>query len=711
MFKLNYIPYGAQYYRAPTPLPQDWERDIAHMAKCGFNTIKIWAQWGSNNPAEGVYDFSDLHRLMDIAHENGIKVIINLIFDVAPAWYCKKYPDSAMMFSDGRRMSYQVTAYRQIGGAPGPCLNHPEGIAIRREFLEALARELGDHPALLLWDLWNEPEMGSGIENREPTLQNHDLLCYCDNCRRRFSEWLREKYKTLDALNNSWHHYYGSWDEVQMPIEGSTFNDMIDWRAFFADTMVNEAKMRRDVIKSIDHTHPTMVHTVPLPYFNMMAACSDDYRLASLNDLHGNSLGTNPFSATVSVSAAEGKPVISSEMQISGGNTYGRPGVSSMKDYKRYVFVPLSKGVKGFQYWQFRPERFGLESPAWGLTNPDGTAAPQLGYAVELNNALQRHKEAVLASYPDMPRIAVINGSENQVFDWCTGHSVKRAYLSLAGIFDALHSENYACDIVSTEQITDEKLKQYQVLIYPYPHYVKDEVAERIARWIQDGGTFISEVFFGAVTSKESLYSETVPGLGFDRIFGAREGLALTASVFHDPYNPEWSSEDETRNIIGMKLPNGEMLNGYYFSEGFEPYENGEVLAHFGDGRAAVVSASYGKGRAIIIGSLIGYAYKMGKSPYAPKFLSSLIETAGVAPTARCELPGIRADVLRDQGSVRILVVTNNNAQPAETQISIPGLQAGAAVTNMLTGERFTASEEAVTLRLDANDCDAFIVE
>ena len=28
MKELTYIPFGAQYYRAPTPGPENWERDL-----------------------------------------------------------------------------------------------------------------------------------------------------------------------------------------------------------------------------------------------------------------------------------------------------------------------------------------------------------------------------------------------------------------------------------------------------------------------------------------------------------------------------------------------------------------------------------------------------------------------------------------------------------------------------------------------------------
>ena len=136
---LPILPFGSQYYRCPTPLSTDWERDIKGFAAQGFNTLKIWAVWRTNNPREGVYDFSDLARLMDLAQENGVKVIINAILDAAPAWFFEKYPEAVMETCADGPIRPRAHACRQMGGCPGPCLHHREGQRIRREFMHKLA--------------------------------------------------------------------------------------------------------------------------------------------------------------------------------------------------------------------------------------------------------------------------------------------------------------------------------------------------------------------------------------------------------------------------------------------------------------------------------------------------------------------------------------------------------------------------------------------
>jgi beta-galactosidase len=162
----SFIPFGAQYYRAPTPLSSEWETDIKNMADCGFNTIKIWAQWRWNNPRKDIFDFSDLDELMRLCEKYGLKVIINIILDVAPVWFYKLYPDSVMVTNSGDRLMSQSTAYRQIGGAPGPCYHHPEAQLYKNEFVSALAERYKGSDVLYCWDLWNEPELTCGIARK-----------------------------------------------------------------------------------------------------------------------------------------------------------------------------------------------------------------------------------------------------------------------------------------------------------------------------------------------------------------------------------------------------------------------------------------------------------------------------------------------------------------------------------------------------------------
>ena len=93
----DHIPLGFQYYRAPTPAPSEWEKDLSRLASDGYDTVKLWLQWRWNEPEEGVYDFSDIDELMRLCVKYKLKAVLNLILDVTPVWLDRKYPDAAMI--------------------------------------------------------------------------------------------------------------------------------------------------------------------------------------------------------------------------------------------------------------------------------------------------------------------------------------------------------------------------------------------------------------------------------------------------------------------------------------------------------------------------------------------------------------------------------------------------------------------------------------
>ena len=72
--------------------------------------------------------------------------------------------------------------------------------------------------------------------------------------------------------------------------------------------------------------------------------------MAKLCDGFGNSASSDPFSATLSVCAAKGNPVISAEIPALSGETFNHPNHVSYEDFKRHIFGPLSLRVKGFLF-------------------------------------------------------------------------------------------------------------------------------------------------------------------------------------------------------------------------------------------------------------------------------------------------------------------------------------------------------------------------
>ena len=193
------FPYGAVYFRKSNPPEEDWARDHKRAAQAGMNTFRHWFMWSAIEVAPGRYDWRDYDRMMDLAAENGIKVVIAEMVTAAPEWAFDKYPHARYQGSDDSVVYSGISASSATGGFPGLCLDNEDVRDQAEKFLIALVERYRNHPAILGYDLWNEHSYGGGSPQR--------MYCYCEATQKKFREWLKAKYGTLDALGRAWYRY------------------------------------------------------------------------------------------------------------------------------------------------------------------------------------------------------------------------------------------------------------------------------------------------------------------------------------------------------------------------------------------------------------------------------------------------------------------------------------------------------------------------
>ncbi len=105
-----------------------------------------------------------------------------------------------------------------------------------------MVEHFGDHPAVIGWQIDNE-------------LRNVD--CYCNECAHKFREWLKDRYGTLDKLNETWGTHFWSqiyhdWEEVMLPSADQltiSVSQKLDFTRFGSDSTVNHLNEQVDIIK------------------------------------------------------------------------------------------------------------------------------------------------------------------------------------------------------------------------------------------------------------------------------------------------------------------------------------------------------------------------------------------------------------------------------------------------------------------------------
>ncbi|MBP2111205.1 beta-galactosidase [Paenibacillus silagei] len=717
-----FIPFGFQYYRSPTPFKDQWEQDLGNIAGQGFNCVKYWVQWRSSVSREGTFVFDDIQELMDIAHRKGLKVILNVIFDVAPAWFYRKYPDSKMVTADGSILEPRAINCRQIGGAPGPCYHHAPAAAEKARFLEETVKAFKDHPALWVWDLWNEPELTTGIKRK---LSFDNQVCYCKHSIPAFHDWLIHKYGSLEALNESWQRTYGDWEEVEAPRGQGVFNDLIDWRLFMSDTLTEELRSRVQVVKSLDVQHPVMAHTVPAPIFNMITAGSDDFKLAEPCDLTGNSLGSSAWSADLLISAAKGKPIINSEIHALPGNTAMKPRQPDLLEMKRHILTPLARGITGYLFWQYRPEILGQEAPAWGSVYLDGSATPWYKDMAQLNKLVQDNKRELMLAKRRGDGIAILFSPENQIANFAAHDHLDTYNDSIQGAHKLLHELNYKVEFLHESDVTEESLKPYRCLWMPYPLYLSRKLCAILRVWVENGGILISECSFGALQAENGCHSYNVPGYGFDQVFGVRETWIHSAENLDHSYHQvafESRTEIPLRNVMGHSGEEepaaSDLAHGSYYKSDIGLEAHVKVLAQFTeDLMPALTCADYGTGRAVWLGTLLAAAYWKDEHPGTLQLVRDLLQQELKLETYVQASGKVRADLSEwgegtDRGA--FLYVHNEGQEETTTEIKLRAVYTSAEPwftcghAEIRPTDRKEPATTRLTVQMQAGDIQVF---
>lgn len=226
---------GASYYPEWWPEPQ-WDADFAAMAELGFNTVRLGEfAWSRIEPEPGLFR----HRLAGARHRPG-----------PPAWAWRG----------------PVHAYRRRAGlaVAGPS-RHPRRQRkgrLRFRCPQGLVPVINRLPhrrtpgGCASGDGLRQRSGGGRLElDNEPGYPFH---CFDANCRTAFQHWLRDRYRSLPALNAAWctafwSQTYTAWEQIGFPLNrgdgGWNPGQKLDYHRFFADQFAGFLREQADTLR------------------------------------------------------------------------------------------------------------------------------------------------------------------------------------------------------------------------------------------------------------------------------------------------------------------------------------------------------------------------------------------------------------------------------------------------------------------------------
>jgi beta-galactosidase len=668
---INRFPFifGTQYYRAPTPELECWEIDFHNIRDLGFNAVKFFVQWRWSHRTPERFFFDDLNRLMDLADGHGLGVTLNFILDVSPIWLFDVYPDAKPVDNSGHTIESYTVAHRQIGGHPGPCYRHPGALAERQRFLTVAVEHFRDHPALQMWDVWNEPELC--YPQRTPNIAN--MVCYCPYCGAGFHRWLQTKYESLDRLNTVWGRCYEVWDQVELPRDTGTVTDFIDWREFHLDTMADEAAWRLDTVRRLDPQHGRYLHVVPNSYFSAVT-CADDFAMAENCEVFAATMTGGPSACLHVISAARGKVCYNVESHINYGGTDIHQPVIEIRQLLHDLLPQLGMGIKGILFWQYRSEVLGLEAPAWGLVKTDGSPRPVTAAVRQFWSTLQPHTTELRNAFPAPAEIGVWRSRKNEIFHFCTQGQVRTFNTALEAYIQTLYWDNLPLRLVNDRMLAAGDLDGLKLFLMPNCYYITQEEAEALNRWVHAGGVLLCEAHLAGYNGTTGRHSWTVPGCGLSEAWGIRE--SDTASPYHlrlssdQAYDSGALSADVRKELKEFGTTGGEyfpiwMADGTLIW-GAHRYaelagDSLESLGSFDGSIPCLARKSIGMGVVFYCGTNFGQAAERDPAGLQA-VLHMAVAGAGIEPTGRLypELPGtVHLDILYEGDTAHFAVLVS----------------------------------------------------
>lgn len=702
--------WGAQYYRAPTPAKENWDSDMKRFSELGFTDIKFWLQWRWSHIESGKYYFEDLDELMEIAAKYKLRVTINAIFDVAPIWLYELYPDAKQIMNSGKVIEPFVASHRQIGGHPGPCYNHPGALAERKKFFKEAINHLKKHENLVLWDVWNEPELS--FPQRDGKLD--DLACYCENCKGEFHNWLENKYGDLTSLNNIWGRNYQTWSQVELPKSTNTFKDFIDWREFHGNTMLNEAKWRLKMTKELDPNRISYLHVVPntTQPFNAVTTCMDDFEVAKECDVFAATMNNGPYFTPQVISAANGKICYNVESHINGGTITMHQAVINQNDLLNDFLPQLGMGIKGFMFWQFRPEILGKEAPSWGVLNVDGSDRVVTKAAEKFGKTLKPYNDKLMKSFPAKPEIAIWKSQKNEIFHYCALGDFNSLANSINAYSDFLYMHSYGFNYVNSDMLND--LSQYKVLIMPSAYYLTQQEADAIDAFVNNGGVLLSEAHLGAYNDNTGRHNYNMPGFDLDKKWGIKEVETSTTYRLKMPEKEEVNLQviSDVQKFLkdfgttgGKYVPiamnDGTVLWGAFRFAKIQA-DNATALGSFTKDFPTIITKKIGKGKIWYCGTNIGEGSAKDKSGFN-KFLNNILSESGVKTELGANKKDVWVKALYEKEKLNFMVIRNLDSEASSVSLNFKGKAKG-----LFSGMKIKSNEN---ISLSKGFCDLFVVE
>ncbi len=478
-YKMTKLVHGVCYYPELWPA-EDVDRDITEMKALGINLIRIGEfAWSRMEPEEGKISTRFFREVMDKFHEAGISVVLCTPTPTPPVWLTHGHPDRLFVNADGERLIH--------GARQHVSYEHPAVRAACFRIVEAIAKDLGNHPALVGWQIDNE-------------LKCHVAEDFSPAAIAAWHKWLRKRFGTIQRLNKEWgthiwSTYYQSFEQVPAPFKTPFLHNAslsTAYRMFNRESIAEFVDLQCAILRQyssapITHnTNPAFSVNHERLFKNLDFASYDAYPSSK----QWNAL---VFRSDMYRAAKPGRPFWVMETSVAHNGWLGKHSPMHPEGFLAAEAVLVyALGGEAFCYWLWRQQRTGVEISHSAVFS--SWYKPSIGYSqVQLvEDARKKLEPLLLDSKPVVPEIAVTWSDHARAMIQTEPMDRDENFPSnYRGVIQLWHDLVFDLGYHREVRFEGAALDGLKLLVTPAMPYVSEEFLQRVIAFVKEGGIWL----------------------------------------------------------------------------------------------------------------------------------------------------------------------------------------------------------------------------
>mmetsp|Transcript_34632 Transcript_34632/g.91332 ORF Transcript_34632/g.91332 Transcript_34632/m.91332 type:complete len:732 (-) Transcript_34632:55-2250(-) len=508
---------GVDYYPEQWPL-EDMRADMKAIKEdLGADLIRIGEfMWHELEPENNRFNFTLLDKIIGLAEEFGLEVMLGTPTATMPAWLHSQHPEVMLKGPDSPEGYAGATP--AFGGRRQYSFNSPTYLNYATRIVEKMVKRYGQKDTITFWQVDNE----IGHEGSDLDFSGPSLVAW--------REWLETKYNSdIDKLNRDWGTTfwgvtYNHFDEIPLPRwtipgggklwqENFRSNNspgmLLDYRRFRRDSITKYTAHQVAILRD-EHVKGCVTTNAPGGFwgkamdhndlFDMMdLAAYDNYPVWG-----GSTVAPDPSRVALDLDVVRGWGrllgggwmVAEQLIGAQGHDIIGfnpRPG-----QVYAWAAASMLHGATGLCFFRYRAAVYGQEEFCYGVldhTTPRGTGR-KWKEAQRVYKFAKEHEQLWVA--PVEAKVALLYDNEN-IFAWqAQPQSLDFDFGSEAHrLYRPFWRHGATVDVISTKRVLASGsmssglglFAKYRIILLPAPMLTSDGLIDVLTEFVAAGGS------------------------------------------------------------------------------------------------------------------------------------------------------------------------------------------------------------------------------